>query len=47
MEIWHKLYDKVYEKLSQKDDPNIVSFEKMLGINVSEAFGIDFMKEES
>ena len=46
LDIWHKLYDKVYEKLSQKDDPNIVSFEKMLQINVSEAFGIDFAKEE-
>ena len=46
LDIWHKLYDKVYEKLSRKDDPNIISFEKMLGINVAEAFGVDFTKEE-
>ena len=46
LDIWHKLYDKVYEKLSQKDDPNIVAFEKMLNINVSETFNVDFAKEE-
>lgn len=46
LDLWHKIYDKVYEKLSQKDDPNIVSFEKMLQVNVAEAFGIDFKKEE-
>lgn len=47
LDIWHRLYDKVYDKLSQKDDPSIVSFEKMLGINVAEAFGVDFAKEEA
>ena len=46
LDIWRKLYDKVYETLSRKDDPNIVSFEKMLNINVAEAFGVDFTKEE-
>ena len=46
LDIWHKLYNKVYDKLSQKNDHNIVSFEKMLGINVGEAFGVDFAKEE-
>jgi len=45
VDIWKKVYDKVYEKLSIKDDPNIVSFEKMLGVNVSEAFNVDFVKE--
>lgn len=43
--IWRKIYDKVYEKLSVKDDPNIVSFEKMLGINVGESFNVDFIRE--
>ena len=38
---WKKLYDKVYEKLSQKEDPYIVSFEKMLNINTKEVFGFD------
>ena len=46
LDMWHKVYDKVYDKLSQKDDPNIVAFEKMLQVNVSEAFGVDFAKEE-
>ena len=46
LDVWHKLYDKVYEKLEQKDDPNIVSFEKMLQVNVGEVFGVDFAKEE-
>lgn len=46
LDLWHKIYDRVYEKLSQKDDPNIVAFEKMLDINVGEAFNVDFAKEE-
>lgn len=46
LDAWHKLYDAVYEKLSQKNDPNIIAFEKMLQVNVSEAFGVDFAKEE-
>lgn len=46
LDIWHQMYDKVYEKLSQKDDPNIVAFEKMLNINVGETFNVDFAKEE-
>lgn len=47
LDLWHKVYDKVYEMLSKKNDPNIVSFEKMLNINVSEAFGIDFSREDN
>lgn len=46
LDLWHKIYDKVYEKLSVKDDPNILSFEKMLKVNVAEVFGVDFTKEE-
>ena len=46
LDLWHKIYDKVYEKLSIKDDPNILSFERMLQVNVAEAFGVDFAKEE-
>lgn len=38
---WKKLYDKVYEKLSQKEDPYIVSFEQMLNVNTKEVFGFD------
>jgi recombination protein RecA len=43
--LWRMLYDKVYDKLSQKQDPSIVSFEKMLNINMDEKFNIDLDKE--
>lgn len=46
-DLWRKLYDKVYEKLSQKDDPNIVSFEQMLNININETFNIDIDRENN
>ena len=38
--MWKLLYDKVYDKLSQREDPNIVAFENMLDINVEESFGV-------
>ena len=38
---WRKLYDKVYDKLRQKEDPNIIAFEKMLNIDINEKLGID------
>ena len=44
-QLWRKLYDRVYDKLSQRADPSIVSFEKMLGINLNESFGIDLDEE--
>lgn len=44
-DIWKRLYDKVYEKLSQKMDPSIVSFEHMLGINVEESFNVNLEEE--
>lgn len=43
--LWRKLYDKVYEKLSQKSDPNIKSFEEMLGVNLNEVFNINIDEE--
>ena len=46
LDIWKKLYDLVYEQIVKKDDPNILSFEKMLNINVQEKFNIDLIKEE-
>ena len=33
---WKRLYDMCYDKLKIKDDPYIVSFEKLLGVNVAE-----------
>ena len=44
-EIWRKVYDMVYSKLSVKDVPNAVSYENMLGIDVNALFGIDLNKE--
>lgn len=38
--VWRNLYDKCYEKLKQKEDPNIVAFEKMLDIDVYEKLGV-------
>lgn len=44
-ELWRKLYDRVYEKLSQKEDPSIISFERMLNINIDEQFNINLEQE--
>lgn len=38
--LWKALYDKVYELMAVKDDPNVVAFEKMLNIDVFEKLGI-------
>ena len=38
---WRKIYDLVYDKLKQKQDPFIKSFEEMLQINVDEKLGLD------
>lgn len=45
LDVWRRTYDKVYDLLSVKDDPNTISYEKMLNINVNELFGIDLAKE--
>lgn len=42
LDFWRQIYDEVYRKLSIKDDPTIMSFEQMLGINVEEKFGESF-----
>ena len=39
--MWHKLYDMVYEKLRIKDDPYIKSFESMLGVTINDVIGVD------
>lgn len=43
---WKKLYNKVYEKLQIKDDPNIIAFEKMLNIDLVEKLGINLDASE-
>lgn len=40
-DIWKQIYDKCYEKLSKKEDDNIISFEQMLNIDLSQKLGID------
>ena len=45
-EKWKKLYDKVYEKISIKDDATIKSFEELLNIDVNEHFGVAPEDEE-
>ena len=45
-EEWKKLYDKVYEKISIKDDATIKSFEELLNIDVNEHFGVAPEDEE-
>lgn len=40
-ELWKKLYDTIYEKICQREDPYIKSFEEMLNCNIFEKLGID------
>lgn len=44
LDVWRRTYDKVYEKLSVKDDPNTISFEKMLNLDINEVMGINVAK---
>lgn len=39
-DLWKSLYDKVYEKISVKDDQTIKSFEELMHINVEERFSL-------
>ena len=45
LDLWRKVYDKVYELLSIKEDSNVVSYEKMLGLDVDSLFGINLALE--
>ena len=38
---WRKLYDRIYEKIRQKESPYVKSFEEMLGLSLEEDFGLD------
>ena len=39
--VWKELYDKCEDKLKQKEDPFIKSFEEMMNVNVYEKIGVD------
>lgn len=41
LDIWKKIYDLCEEKLKQKDDPFIKSFEEMLSMDLDEKLGFD------
>lgn len=41
LDIWKRIYDLCEEKLKQKDDPFIKSFEDMLGLNLEEKLGFN------
>lgn len=45
IDLWRKVYDKVYELLSVKEDSNILSYERMLGLDVDSLFGINLALE--
>lgn len=40
-DMWKRLYDMCYDKLKQKDDPFIVSFEQMLNVDIADKIGVD------
>ena len=46
LKTWKKVYDLCEEKLKQKDDPYIKSFEEMLNIDFNEKIGIDLSVSE-
>ena len=39
-QMWKKMYDDVYKKISVKDDYSVKSFEELLNINVEDAFRV-------
>ena len=45
-DLFKKLYDTVYEKISKKEAPEIKALEDLLNVNVEEKFGINFNAEE-
>ena len=46
LNIWKKIYDLCENKLKQKDNPFIKSFEEMLNIDLNEKLGIDLNASE-
>lgn len=45
LDEWKQLYDAVYDKIKQKDDPYIKSFEAMLNENVKDAFSDEVIEQ--
>ena len=38
LDLWRKLYDAVYAKISEKNDPNIIAFMKLLDMGHQDSF---------
>ena len=45
-DIWHRLYNKIYNMISVKDDPYIKAFNEMLDTEIEEHFGISLINEQ-
>lgn len=43
-DLWKKLYDLCYQKIREKEDPYIKSFEEMMNVNFTETLGFDLNK---
>lgn len=46
LDIWKKIYDLCEDRLKQKEDPFIKSFEEMLNIDIKEKLGVDINTSE-
>ena len=46
LDVWKRIYDLCEDKLKQKDDPYIKSFEEMLNIDLLDKIGIDLNESE-
>lgn len=40
-DLWKKIYDIIYDKMSIKTDPNVVAFESMLNVDVNASLGFN------
>lgn len=40
-ELFQSLYNKCYSMMTRKEDPNIIAFEKLMGVDVSQVIGTD------
>lgn len=45
LSVWHKLYARIYEQLSKKEDNYIEAFNRMLDSDIEEKFGVDLLQE--
>ena len=46
LDVWKRIYDLCEDKLKQKDDPYIKSFEEMLNIDLLDKIGVDLNESE-